>query len=191
MLQSMEDETPVEVTRDLVPEDRIAFNVLALEKSSTYRRAIRNNRIMGIVFLGAIFGGCFSLSLPYVPPWFAAATSLFAFGVAVVVSEGLNATVRKRRLRKVALESLTPQILARSTYNFTPEGFTWESPYGRGESTWKVVDDVVETDDCLYLFEGTQKAHIFPKRSFESPGQIHDFLQLAHRYVSVSPKTLH
>jgi hypothetical protein len=176
----------MKIVRELTPEDMVAFNLLAVERSGTYRRAIRNNRIFGIALLFIIFSGCFIISLQYVPPWIGVAISLFSFSVAVVFSESVNSIVIRRRLRKMALESLTPQILAPCTYNFTPEGFTWENPYARGESTWKTVDEVVETEDCLYLFEGKLTAHIFPKRGFESPERIQEFLGLAHRCLSVT-----
>lgn len=179
----------MKIVRELKPEDTVAFNLLAVKRSGTYRRAIRNNRILVIALFALfaiIFSGCFIISLPHVPPWIGVVISLFSFAVAVIVSEGVNSIVIRRRLRKMALESLTPQILAPSTYNFTPEGFTWENPYARGESTWKTVDEVVETEDCLYLFEGKLTAHIFPKRDFESPERIQDFLGLAHRCLSVT-----
>jgi hypothetical protein len=68
------------------------------------------------------------------------------------------------------------------TYEVSPTGIFWDWGSGQANQKWISLHRVASTPEYIYLYQGRNQAHIFPRRAFASPEAAEGFLKAATQW---------
>lgn len=71
-----------------------------------------------------------------------------------------------------------PDKLGPAKHSIGPDGTSYESKHGSGQTSWSAFARVRETHDLFLLYTQSNFAQILPKRCFENPGEIEKYRQI-------------
>jgi hypothetical protein len=68
------------------------------------------------------------------------------------------------------------------TYEFSPEGVSYNGPTGSGQAAWTAYLRIRETSEQFLLYIQKQLANVIPKRAFPSETETEQFRQLVREH---------
>jgi hypothetical protein len=133
---------------------------------------------LGVLVLLAVVGGA-----PW-PPWLTREVcwGLFAGALAMLA---LLAFAGQRNTAQAIQRYFegNPRLFARHRLALLPEGVRFVSPFAEALVRWPGVLRVAVTDEHLFLYTGTDDAHVVPRRVFADPRDFDAYVAQAESYL--------
>ena len=170
----------MDIEFELLEKDYINFNIDHAKKSSSLKKSILSQRILGpIVFMliPFILRLYTSIPLSYWLTIFAIASVLWVMFYPKYFNWEMG-----RRVKKMLNEGNNENILIRRTISISKEGLLEKSAIGESKVKWSQVDKVEETEEYIYIYISSISAHIIPKRVFRDENEKRLFIKEIEKY---------
>lgn len=173
----------MELEFELLEEDYINFNIDHAKKSSSLKKNILMQRILGpalfLIFPFIIRG------YTEIPMWY----WVTIFGIVSVVwfiyyPKYFNWEMT-RRVKKMLSEGSNENILNRRKIILSDEGILEKSLIGESNVSWNQVDKVEESNEYIYIYISSISAHIIPKRIFKDENEKQMFIREISKHHDV------
>lgn len=158
----IEEGVIVQIHYELTEEDYIRFNLSHIKRSKTGKRMLLQQQVIGpIIFLGAAFA---------LATWFQA-TDWWLYGIYGVSSilwflyypKYFERHIRKQTRRFIE-ERGNEGLIGLHTLDMNEEGLRDQNEFGETRVSWSGIQEVVEEDDYVYVYNTSVSAYILPKR---------------------------
>ena len=173
----------MELEFELLEEDYINFNIDHAKKSSSLKKNILMQRILGpVLFLIFPF---IIRGYTEIPMWY----WVTIFGIVSVVwfiyyPKYFNWEMT-RRVKKMLNEGSNENILNRRKIILSDEGILEKSLIGESNVSWNQVDKVEESNEYIYIYISSISAHIIPKRIFKDENEKQMFIREISKHHDV------
>lgn len=170
----------MELEFELIEEDYINYNIDHAKKSSSVKKNIMTQRLLGPILF---------LTIPFVirryteiPLWY----WLTLFGICSVVwivfyPKYFNWEMT-RRVKKMLKEGNNENIFIKRKITLSSQGILEISAIGETNIAWEKVEKVEETDEYIYIYISSISAHIIPKRVFKDENEKQMFIKEIKKY---------
>jgi hypothetical protein len=75
-------------------------------------------------------------------------------------------------------------MLVENTMTLGEDGFMVETPYGRAESKWAIVQKLARTKKYVFIYIAQHLAHVVPRRAFKDDGEWEGFYDFCRRHAN-------
>ncbi len=176
----------MELEFELLEKDYIDFNINHAKKSSSLKKSIFRQRILGpIIFLIIPF---IIKTYSEIPIWY----WFIIFGalsvVWIIFYPKYIEWEMARRVRKMLKEGNNENLFARRKIIISDKGVLERSSFGETNMKWKQIDKVEEIVDYIYIYISSVSAHIIPKRIFRDENEKQMFIKEIQKYHEVNVK---
>ena len=176
----------MELEFELLEKDYINFNINNAKKSSSLKKSIFRQRILGpIIFLIIPF---IIKTYSEIPIWY----WFIIFGalsvVWIIFYPKYIEWEMARRVRKMLKEGNNENLFARRKIIISDKGVLERSSFGETNMKWKQIDKVEEIVDYIYIYISSVSAHIIPKRVFRDENEKQTFIKEIQKYHEVNVK---
>jgi hypothetical protein len=98
----------------------------------------------------------------------------------------------KKLLKKLVMKKLNDPrnatSLARCWLSITPQGILTANDVGETRSDWRRIQEVVETENHLFLYIGSDEALVIPRRAFAKDNLWKEFVNTAVQFQAEAHK---
>ncbi len=167
----------MEITYTLTPDDVVAFHRFQVRHSPAWRRSILTGIGTGVISAAVLFiifrgweswiNAVFPVAFPIV--------YIALYPISVYLGVGRSGLNMVRDGKNKGLWG--PHALA-----IDESGVRESTEVGESSVKWQGVERVAASPSHLYIFTGSNAAHVIPRRAFAEPQQADQFFHQAQAY---------
>ena len=151
---------------ELTKQDYIAYNLFHMTYSKTARRLLRMQRyLIPVIFLLLPF---FIARVSDIPLWYWMITFLITSIVWIFLFP--------KRMQKNIAGRVSKGLLGKRSLSLTEEGILEISESRESKSKWDAVENLVETQEYIFIYISSIMAYVIPSRAFTSEAERNEFI---------------